>query len=205
LELNRRSSDSIKDGITLADDEEDLVSPEELKHEMSAEKGLAWFDTGDGILRKGRSIWFDNNIPSSWEGREYLVHYEAIEADEIGLAEWVDEHILSLERAETEKDTSKIEENPFTIAGQNGLNGHNGNAHNNNANTNVSEPPTNFRFDTNRGFKGAGKSNISFIAAASETESKSETENVVNEEQQVETASSPTPPKKKSFLAFRKK
>lgn len=104
VELNRRSSDSFRDGVTLADDEEDLVSPEELKHEMSAEKGLAWFDKGDGRLRKGRSIWFNAVLPQSWEGREYLTHYESVEADEIGLAEWVDEHILSVERAETERE-----------------------------------------------------------------------------------------------------
>ncbi|MDR2337957.1 MAG: TraM recognition domain-containing protein [Deltaproteobacteria bacterium] len=217
LELNRRSSDSIKDGITLADDEEDLVSPEELKHEMSAEKGLAWFDTGDGILRKGRSIWFDNNIPSSWEGREYLVHYEAIEADEIGLAEWVDEHILSLERAETEKDTNKIEENPFTIAGHKELNGNNGNSVDaSNAQANVGEPMS-FRFDANRGFKGAGKSNIAFITTISEEEPKLESEDIakvknvakaatpVKSEETTNPPSPPAPPKKKGLLAFRKK
>ncbi len=104
VEINRRSSDGFRDGLTISDDEEDLVSPEELKHEMSAEKGLAWFDKGDGRLRKGRSIWFDAKLPAEWDGREHLVRYDAVEADEIGLAEWVDEHILSVERAETEKE-----------------------------------------------------------------------------------------------------
>ncbi len=103
VELNRRSSDSFRDGVTVSDDEEDLVSPEELKHEMSAEKGLAWVDKGDGRLRKSRSIWFDSKIPAEWDGRDHLVKYDSVEADEIGLAEWVDEHILSVERAETEK------------------------------------------------------------------------------------------------------
>ncbi len=103
VEINKQSSDTVRDGITLAEDEEDLVSQEELKHEMSAEKGLAWFDKGDGRLRKGRAIWFDNTIPSTWEGREFLTKYESVEADEIGLAEWVDEHIFSTEQAETER------------------------------------------------------------------------------------------------------
>jgi hypothetical protein len=238
IEINRRSSDSIKDGITLADDEEDLVSPEELKHEMSAEKGLAWFDTGDGVLRKGRSIWFDNNIPSSWEGREYLVHYEAIEADEIGLAEWVDEHILSLERAETERDTNKIEENPFTIAGNKELNGNNSNNHNSNGGLNFGSrglfniganntagnesnaEPTSFRFDANRGFKGAGKSNIAFVVddtskpATENTDAKtSDNKTITNEnnaaaktELAEQKSDSSTPPqKKKGFLAFKKR
>lgn len=120
IELNRRSSDSFREALTVAEDEEDLVSPEELKHEMSAEKGLAWFDKGDGILRKGRSLWFDADIPTTWEGREYLVRYEAIEADEIGLAEWVDEHILSLERADAERDAGEDHRPPPNGSAPNG-------------------------------------------------------------------------------------
>ena len=100
IEFNRRSSDSFRDAITVADDENYLVSPEELKHEMSAEKGLAWFDKGDGILRKGRALWFNADLPSTWEGRENLVLYDTVEADEIGLAEWIDGLILSHEQDE---------------------------------------------------------------------------------------------------------
>jgi len=106
IELNRRSADGFRDGVTFAEDETDLVSPEELKHEMSAEKGLAWFDKGDGRLRKGRSIWFDADLPATWEGREFLTRYESVEADEIGLAEWVDEHILSIEKSQSNKGHS---------------------------------------------------------------------------------------------------
>ncbi len=109
VEVNKRSADGAREAVTVAEDETDLVSPEELKHEMSAEKGLAWFDLGDGRLRKGRGIWFDSDLPARWQGREYLVRYESIEADEIGLAEWVDEHILSYERAETERDLNKLQ------------------------------------------------------------------------------------------------
>lgn len=106
LEFNKRTADGFRDGVTFADDETDLVSAEELKHEMSAEKGLAWFDKGDGRLRKGRAIWFDAELPATWEGREYLTRYETVEADEIGLAEWVDEHILSIERSQARKPSN---------------------------------------------------------------------------------------------------
>lgn len=117
LELNKRSADGFRDGVTFADDETDLVSAEELKHEMSAEKGLAWFDKGDGRLRKGRAIWFDAELPATWEGREYLTKYESVEADEIGLAEWVDEHILSIERSQVKKGPGDEMPNDFPPSG----------------------------------------------------------------------------------------
>jgi hypothetical protein len=68
---------------------------------MSAEKGLAWFDLGNGKIVKGRSFWFNASIPDTWEGREFIVHPERFEMDEIGLADWVDERILSQEQDET--------------------------------------------------------------------------------------------------------
>ena len=156
LEFGRKSSDLMHDGITLADDEQDLVSPEELKHEMSAEKGLAWFDKGDGILRKGRSIWFDNSVPGSWDGREHLVRYESIEADEIGLAEWVDEHILSFEQSETEKSTAS--DNSYNYE----------NSHSS-SNTHDADSSYGLRFDASRGFKGAGKSHVAHIIDTTDT------------------------------------
>jgi hypothetical protein len=115
IEINRQSNDGFRDGITLADDEEELVSPDELKHEMSAEKGLAIFEKGDGIIRKGRSLWFDADVPGTWEGREYLTRYESVEADEVGLAEWVDEQILTMEEAEHERGNKTPDP---TISGQ---------------------------------------------------------------------------------------
>jgi len=86
----------------ISEDETDLVSAEELKHEMSAEKGLAWFDLGDGRIVKGRSFWFNGELPDTWEGREYVTHLERFERDGIGLAAWVDEQILSQEQKETD-------------------------------------------------------------------------------------------------------
>ena len=110
IEINKRSADAERQAVTIAEDEEDLVSPEELKHEMSAEKGLAYFDLGDGLARKGRAFWFNAEVPASWDAREFLVRYESVEADEIGLAEWVDEHILSLEESDAEREMNRLVE-----------------------------------------------------------------------------------------------
>lgn len=88
--------------VNLSEDEEDLVSAEELKHEMASEKGLAWFDMGDGRVIKGRSFWFSAELPERWEGREFVMRMEKFENDEVGLADWVDEQILSQEQRETE-------------------------------------------------------------------------------------------------------
>lgn len=107
--------------ITMTEDEEDLVSAEELKHEMSAEKGLAWFDLGDGRIVKGRALWVNTDLPESWEGRDLLTRFERFELDEIGLADRVDELILEQERRgegiqeplqliEEEKEEQKVEE-----------------------------------------------------------------------------------------------
>ncbi|MCB0318857.1 MAG: hypothetical protein KDD56_08875, partial [Bdellovibrionales bacterium] len=99
LSQARRSAGESQ-SISFQETEEDLVSAEELKHEMSAEKGLAWFDLGDGRIVKGRSFWFNSELPNTWEGREYLTKLERFENDEIGLANWVDEQILNQEESE---------------------------------------------------------------------------------------------------------
>ncbi len=101
LDFHDRRSAGESQSISFSEDEEDLVSSEELKHEMSAEKGLAWFDLGNGRIVKGRSFWFNAELPDTWEGREFITHVERHENDEIGLAEWVDEQILSMEQRET--------------------------------------------------------------------------------------------------------
>jgi hypothetical protein len=98
LDFQARRSGGESSSISFSEDEEDLVSAEELKHEMSAEKGLAWFDLGNGKIVKGRSSWFNAELPETWEGREFITHLEKLEDDEIGLAEWVDEQILSQEQ-----------------------------------------------------------------------------------------------------------
>jgi hypothetical protein len=101
LDLSSRRTGGESQTVSYSEDEEDLVSTEELKHEMSAEKGLAWFDLGNGKIVKGRSFWFNASIPDTWEGREFIVNPERFEVDEIGLADWVDEQILSQEQEET--------------------------------------------------------------------------------------------------------
>lgn len=153
IEFNRRTADAFRDGFTFAEDEKDLVSAEELKHEMSAEKGLAWFDKGDGRLRKGRSIWFDSELPSTWEGREFLTRYESVEADEIGLAEWVDEHILSIEREETRKQQGHAASFESEAA-SNGL----GDSREEKPEEPAQEGP--FRLNLLRGFHGRGRSRV---------------------------------------------
>jgi len=100
LDFQGRTSGGESQTISISEDEDDLVSSEELKHEMSAEKGLAWFDLGDGRIVKGRAFWFNAEIPDSWEGREHIAKLERYEKDEIGLAEWVDDKILSQEEHE---------------------------------------------------------------------------------------------------------
>lgn len=167
IEFNKRSSDSIRDALTLADDEEDLVSAEELKHEMSAEKGLAWFDKGDGRLRKGRAIWFDSDVPSTWEGREFLTRYEAVEADEVGLAEWVDEHVLLTEKAASEKSlqASIAEEQAAAAAAEDSRGG--------GSHSDGERPaePGNFRLNLFQGFRGINRSHT-FIAAPLKEQAK---------------------------------
>jgi len=178
IEVNRRSNDGFRDGITIAEDEEELVSPDELKHEMGSEKGLAFFEKGDGIIRKGRALWFDADLPSTWEGREFLSRYETVEADEVGLAEWVDEHILSLEQAETEKD-QKFNSEPSTLSDQiaqasnysngngNGTSGGYGSA--SNASQTAGTPPAEdepFRFNVVKPLRGrlmGGRMNVTTV------------------------------------------
>jgi hypothetical protein len=104
LDLNSRRTGGESQTVSYQEAEEDLVSAEELKHEMSAEKGLAWFDLGNGKIVKGRSFWFNANLPETWEGREFITHPEKFEVDEIGLSDWVDEQILSQEQDETSQN-----------------------------------------------------------------------------------------------------
>jgi hypothetical protein len=97
MDFNAKQTGGESQSISFSEDEEYLVSPEELKHEMSAEKGLAWFDLGNGKIVKGRSFWFNSEVPDTWEGREFLQKLERYERDEIGLGDWVDKQILTAE------------------------------------------------------------------------------------------------------------
>jgi hypothetical protein len=101
FDISARRTGSESQSVSFSEAEKDLVSAEELKHEMSAEKGLAWFDLGNGKIVKGRSFWFNAELPEKWEGREFLVTPERFEVDEIGLADWVDERVLAREEGET--------------------------------------------------------------------------------------------------------
>jgi len=176
MEINRKSSESYRDAITISDDEEDLVSPEELKHEMSAEKGLAWFDKGDGKLRKGRAIWFDSALPGSWEGREFLTRYESVEADEIGLAEWVDEHILSIERSESERENGGSDF-AFASGGNDGPGGGGGRPGQNGDSREEKQPEADagpFRLNLFKNFRGKGRGHTSVVAEEGSTSEKTD-------------------------------
>lgn len=109
FDLRARQSGGESSSISISEDEQYFVSPEELKHEMSAEKGLAWFDLGDGRIVKGRSLWFNAELPDKWEGREYLTQLERFERDSIGLSEWVDSEILEREHREAQKGARQRE------------------------------------------------------------------------------------------------
>jgi hypothetical protein len=106
LDVSARRTGGESQSVSYSESEEDLVSAEELKHEMSAEKGLAWFDLGTGRIVKGRSFWFNAELPDTWEGREFLIHPERFERDELGLADWVDEQIYAQEQDDSEDKKS---------------------------------------------------------------------------------------------------
>lgn len=97
-----------KDMSTWSSRTSEVVSSEELKHQMSTEKGLAWFDLGDGRIYKGRTIWFESDLPPTWDGKKYLTKYQSIEHDEVGLAQWINDYILSIEEEETNKAMSQL-------------------------------------------------------------------------------------------------
>lgn len=98
--LDRRWSDGSNRFESFSEGEEDRVSADELKHELSAEKGLAWFDLGDGRVVKGRAFWVDAAVPDSWDARRHLVRHERTDAEPLGLADWVGRQILRRETAE---------------------------------------------------------------------------------------------------------
>lgn len=92
--------------INVSEDETDLVSAEDLKHGMSGEKGLAWFDLGNGKIVQGKVLWFNADIPADWNGREHLVQFKRTENEELGLADWVNEQVLEAERQAEERSSN---------------------------------------------------------------------------------------------------
>jgi hypothetical protein len=116
LDINARRSGGESQTVSYSEDEKDLVSAEELKHEMSAEKGLAWFDLGNGRIVKGRSFWFNAEVPETWEGRDCIVRPERFEVDEVGLADWVDEQILAQEEGDTTERFAPKRKEPASVS-----------------------------------------------------------------------------------------
>ena len=100
-------------GLSLEDENADnsiFSGSDELKHEMYAEKGLAWFDLGNGNVVKGRSFWFDADLPPGWDGRKLVPKYDQHENDDIGLADWVDNEVLARERGISKSDGNDVDE-----------------------------------------------------------------------------------------------
>jgi TraM recognition site of TraD and TraG len=157
--------------VTISEDEVDLVSADQLKHEMSDEKGLAWFDVGDGKIRKGRTFWFDAEISNSWEGREYLVKFEKQLNDGLGLSGYVDRLILDEQR---NKGFSKPNTTPPEKVNKPNTNKTDPNK-NNLQNTIVSNPKSNvkpsnnqpFRIKLNRGDKSKKRGIVSLFKISS--------------------------------------
>ena len=148
MDLKGRKTAGESQSISISEDETDLVSSEELKHEMAAEKGLAWFDMGNGRFVKGRSFWFNAEIPDTWEGREFLSELEKFENDELGLADWVDEQILTQEQSETTGIYSKPKTQ--SAAGGPSNDGPAGGGNKRNDKSSAEAPP---EIDTNAPFK----------------------------------------------------
>jgi hypothetical protein len=154
--------------VTVSEEEMDVVSGDELKHEMSAEKGLAWFDLGDGTIRKGRSLWFYADLPKTWEGREFITRYERHESDGIGLAEWVDSKILSDEKARLNKPPQQQDvqgrqndqrtNNNRAGANQNRQNGQSGEGNQRNSNNSTSSKDFESPPAVEEGNSGSGES-----------------------------------------------
>jgi TraM recognition site of TraD and TraG len=113
FDLAARESGGESRSVNVSEAEGYLVSPEELKHEMSSEKGLAWFDMGDGRIVKGRSLWVEAKTPSRWDGREHLMRFPIDKREAINLASYVNGQILKAEQSEVEPDSISEEELAF--------------------------------------------------------------------------------------------
>lgn len=69
---------------------EDDMSDSEIEDEViENHKKIAWFDFGNGSLVKGRYLTLNTVLPEDWSGREFVVKYDNIERDEVGIANWI--------------------------------------------------------------------------------------------------------------------
>lgn len=96
--------------MNISEAQDYIVSPEELKHEMSSEKGLAWYDLGDGRIVKGRAFWVDADIPPSWDSRKHLVSFEKFEREMLNLGEYVDDKIISAENTDSSSRDEEVKD-----------------------------------------------------------------------------------------------
>ena len=48
------------------------VANETLMRKLVGDRGLAWFDAGNGKVIRGRTFWLDAELPGSWDGRDQV-------------------------------------------------------------------------------------------------------------------------------------
>ncbi len=80
--------------VSVTEEEAEAVSADDLKHGLSAEKGLAYFDIGDGTIRQGRTLWVNASPPASWNSRGEVIRKNNVYADTLDLAGWINRQVL---------------------------------------------------------------------------------------------------------------
>jgi hypothetical protein len=78
-------------------DKKKTVSADDFKHFLNGEKGLAWFDLGNGRVVKGRTLWVDGEIPEGWDFRKNIPRFQMDNVAAFGLAEWLSKEIVKRE------------------------------------------------------------------------------------------------------------
>lgn len=95
---------------SVTEEEVEAVSADSLKHELSTEKGLAWFDLGNGRVTKGRTLWLDAEIPQSWPARKHLITPIKSFCKMLRLSNWIDRQVL-----EKTGNEVKAKEDPYPM------------------------------------------------------------------------------------------
>jgi TraM recognition site of TraD and TraG len=87
----------------------DFVTPDELKHGLSSEKGLAWVDLAGKRRVKMRALWVDFSLPDSWDGRHLIPPLEVSEKDALNLKGLVDKDIFESEHRSYSQSSGLLE------------------------------------------------------------------------------------------------
>lgn len=93
-----RNSLNQSTSLSWSEDEDDLVKADYLKHQLSQEKGLAYFDLGGGRIVLGRTAWVAPIPLDGFAPRDHLRHTAEASAHEpLGLADWADDAVRQAE------------------------------------------------------------------------------------------------------------